>query len=149
MSKLLYSPITSLDGYVNDAAGTFDWAAPDNEVHAFVNELERSVGTYLFGRRMYETMVFWETADAIAGQPAVARDFTTLWKAADKVVYSSTLASLSSALPGAGRGGRRHAGPPRRRPPDAGAPRSALFPLRHGLPALPGGDVRATTHPRR
>ena len=71
MAKLIYSAITSLDGYIEDEDGNFDWAAPDEEVHAFVNDLERPVGTYLYGRRMYETMVYWETAHAVADQPPV------------------------------------------------------------------------------
>jgi dihydrofolate reductase len=97
MAELIYSAIGSLDGYVEDAAGKFDWAAPDDEVHAFVNELERPVATYLYGRRMYETMVFWETVDAEGDWPAVARDFAAIWQAAEKVVYSRTLESVSSA----------------------------------------------------
>jgi dihydrofolate reductase len=97
MAKLIYSAITSLDGYVADEAGTFEWAAPDDEMHAFVNDLERSIGTYLYGRRMYETMVYWETADTLPDQPPVVRDFTQIWQAADKVVYSRTLASPTSA----------------------------------------------------
>jgi dihydrofolate reductase len=72
MVKLIYSPIASLDGHVEDEQGTFDWAAPDDEVHAFVNELERPIGTYLYGRRVYETMVFWETVSVGADQPASA-----------------------------------------------------------------------------
>lgn len=75
MAKLIYSAITSLDGYVADGSGNFDWAAPDEEVHSFVNDLERSVGTYLYGRRMYEVMAGWETADAVLDQPAFLRDF--------------------------------------------------------------------------
>jgi hypothetical protein len=75
MARLIYSAITSLDGYVADENGNFDWAAPDEEVHAFVNDLERPVGTYLYGRRMYETMVYWETASTLAGQPPVERGF--------------------------------------------------------------------------
>jgi dihydrofolate reductase len=97
MAKLIYSAITSLDGYVADKEGNFDWAAPDEEVHAFINELERPIGTYLYGRRMYETMLYWETAPTLADQPAVARDFRAIWQAADKVVYSRTLETLSSA----------------------------------------------------
>jgi dihydrofolate reductase len=96
MAKLIYSAIASLDGYIEDDQGTFDWAEPDEEVHAFVNELQRSVGTYLFGRRMYETMAVWETLD-VAGQPTVLRDFAELWRGADKIVYSTTLESLSTA----------------------------------------------------
>ena len=97
MAKLIYSSIASLDGYIADTNGNFDWAAPDEEVHRFVNDLERPVGTYLFGRRMYQVMVYWETADSVADQPPVARDFAELWQAADKVVYSRTLDAVSSA----------------------------------------------------
>jgi dihydrofolate reductase len=86
--------IASLDGYVEDESGNFDWAAPDEEVHAFVNELERPIGTYLYGRRMYETMVAWETMD---DEHPVMRDFAELWRAADKIVYSRSLESASSA----------------------------------------------------
>jgi dihydrofolate reductase len=100
MAKLIYSAITSLDGYIADADGNFDWAAPDAEVHAFVNDLERPVGTYLYGRRMYEVMVAWETWEAaptLAGQPPFMQDFAQIWQAADKIVYSTTLATVSSA----------------------------------------------------
>jgi dihydrofolate reductase len=97
MAKLIYSAITSLDGYVEDEEGRFDWAAPGDEVHAFINDLERPIGTYLYGRRMYETMVFWETVSTDADQPAVMRDFAELWRAAEKVVYSRTLQTASSA----------------------------------------------------
>ena len=97
MAKLIYSAIASLDGYVADENGTFDWAEPDEEVHRFVNDLERPVGTYLMGRRMYEVMVYWETAHTVAGQPAYMRDFAEIWQAADKVVYSKTLEKPSSA----------------------------------------------------
>jgi dihydrofolate reductase len=97
MAKLQYSALMSLDGYVEDKDGNFDWAAPDDEVHAFVNDLERSVGTYLYGRRMYETMVYWETAHTIADQPRVVLDFAQLWQAADKIVYSTTLLTVQSA----------------------------------------------------
>jgi dihydrofolate reductase len=95
MSKLIYSAIASLDGYVEDEAGAFDWAAPDDEVHAFVNDLERPISTYLYGRRMYETMVYWETVNA-AEAPAPVRDFAEIWRAAEKVVYSRTIESVSS-----------------------------------------------------
>ena len=94
---LIYSVIMSLDGYVADADGNFDWAVPDEEVHTFVNDLERPVGTYLFGRRMYETMVYWETADTVADQPDYMLDYAQVWQAADKVVYSRTLETTSSA----------------------------------------------------
>ena len=97
MAKLIYSAIASLDGYVEDAGGSFDWAAPDEEVHAFVNDLERPVGTYLYGRRMYETMRSWETAHTAAGQPPVALDFARIWQAADKIVYSTTLRAPATA----------------------------------------------------
>jgi dihydrofolate reductase len=96
MAKLIYSAITSLDGYVADENGKFDWAAPDEEVHSFVNDLERPVGTYLYGRRMYEVMVAWETL-ALADQPPVMRDFAEIWHGADKIVYSKTLETVSSA----------------------------------------------------
>jgi dihydrofolate reductase len=97
MAALIYSAITSVDGYVADQHGNFDWAEPDEEVHAFVNDVERRVGTYLYGRRMYETMVFWETADTVADQPPFVHDYTRLWQAADKIVYSRTLDTVSSA----------------------------------------------------
>jgi dihydrofolate reductase len=96
VANLIYSAITSLDGYVADADGNFDWAAPDEEVHAFVNDLERPVGTYLYGRRMYEVMRYWETAHTVADHP-VEQDFAEIWRAADKIVYSRTLEAVSSA----------------------------------------------------
>jgi dihydrofolate reductase len=95
MAKLIYSAIASLDGFVEDADGSFDWAAPDEEVHAFVNDLERPVGTHLYGRRMYETMVYWETAPG--GHASPVEDFAEIWRAADKIVYSKTLESVASA----------------------------------------------------
>src|SRR3954451_1435326 len=97
MAKLIYAAIASLDGYVEDEDGRFDWSAPDEEVHAFVNDLERPIGTYLYGRRMYETMVFWETATADVDEPAVFRDYAAIWRAAEKIVYSRTLETVSSA----------------------------------------------------
>ena len=90
-AKLIYSAIASLDGYVEDESGTFDWAAPDEEVHRFFNDLERPVGTYLYGRRMYETMVFWDSPPNPAEQPPYVQDFAAIWQAADKIVYSRTL----------------------------------------------------------
>jgi dihydrofolate reductase len=96
MARLIYSAITSLDGYIADASGSFGWAAPDDELHAFVNDRERSIGTYLYGRRMYEVMGFWETADARPDASAVERDYTAIWQAADKVVYSRTLDAVST-----------------------------------------------------
>ena len=97
MAKLIYSAITSLDGYVADEDGKFDWSAPDEEVHAFVNDLERPVGTYLLGRRMYEVLVVWENPDAFADQEPVLRDYAEIWQAAEKIVYSKTLEAVSSA----------------------------------------------------
>jgi dihydrofolate reductase len=97
MARLVYSMLASLDGFVEDSSGRFEWAAPDAEVHAFVNELERPVGTYLYGRRMYETMRYWEDPPDLAAQPPHIRDYAALWQAADKVVYSRTLRSVSSA----------------------------------------------------
>ena len=97
MAKLIYSAITSLDGHVADVEGNFEWAAPDEEVHTFVNDLERPVGTYLYGRRMYQVMVGWETAHTLADQPPVMRDFAEIWQAADKIVYSRTLETVSTA----------------------------------------------------
>jgi dihydrofolate reductase len=97
MAKLIYSAITSLDGYVADEDGNFDWAAPDEEVHSFVNDLERPIGTYLFGRRMYDVLVAWETPHTFADQSPVLQDYAEIWQAADKIVYSKTLEAVSSA----------------------------------------------------
>jgi dihydrofolate reductase len=97
MGKLIYSAIASADGYVEDATGNFGWAAPDEEVHRFVNGLERPVGTYLYGRRMYETMLYWETAHMVPGQPPLVREFASIWQAAEKLVFSKTLKTVSSA----------------------------------------------------
>ena len=97
MARLIYSAIMSLDGYTADADGRFEWAAPDEEVHAFVNELERPVGTYLYGRGMYETMRYWETAHALPGQRPVSLDFARIWQAADKIVYSATLGTADTS----------------------------------------------------
>ena len=96
MAKLIYSAISSLDGYVADRDGRFDWAEPDEELHTFVNEIERPVGTYLYGRRTYEVMVAWETAHTRARQPPFMRDFAELWRDADKIVYTRTLGTVSS-----------------------------------------------------
>jgi dihydrofolate reductase len=93
MAKLIYSTISSLDGYVADESGSFDWSAPDEEVHAAVNDFERRIGTYLYGRRMYDVMVAWET---LADEAPVMREFAEIWRAADKVVYSRTLEDVSS-----------------------------------------------------
>jgi dihydrofolate reductase len=97
VGKLIYSAIASLDGYVADEAGKFDWAEPDEEVHRLVNDLERPVGTYLYGRRMYEVMAYWETAHALPDQPPFVRDFAEIWQAADKIVYSKTLETAATA----------------------------------------------------
>jgi dihydrofolate reductase len=98
VAKLIYSSIASLDGYIEDRDGRFDWARPDGEVHEFVNDLERTVGTYLYGRRMYETMVYWEDAEVGADDvPPYIRDYAEIWRATDKIVYSTTLESPSSA----------------------------------------------------
>jgi dihydrofolate reductase len=96
MARLIYSAIASLDGYIEDEQGRFDWAKPDAEVHSFVNDLERPVGTYLLGRRMYEVMVYWETV-ALEDAPPYIREFAEIWRAADKIVYSRTLEAVSSA----------------------------------------------------
>ena len=97
MARLIYSAITSLDGYIADAQGDFGWGEPDEEVFAFVNDLERPIGTHLYGRRMYETMVYWETAPDLARQSEVERDFAQIWQSADKIVYSRTLDTVTSA----------------------------------------------------
>src|SRR4028118_1815991 len=101
MGKLIYAANTSLDGYLEDEAGSFDWSVPDNEVHAFWNEHEheheRRIGTSLYGRRMYETMRVWESDDWLTNKPAVVRDYADIWRDADKVVYSSTLDEVSTA----------------------------------------------------
>ena len=97
MARLIYATIASLDGYIEDESGRFDWAMPSDEVHAFVNDLERPIGTYLYGRRMYETMVFWESPPDLAAEPRVVQDFAELWQAADKIVYSRTLTATTSA----------------------------------------------------
>jgi dihydrofolate reductase len=97
VGKLIYAAISSLDGYVEDVDGNFGWAEPDDEVHAFVNDLERPVGTYLYGRRMYETMAGWETDPILAAQSPVARDFAEIWRSAEKIVYSRTLERPSTA----------------------------------------------------
>jgi dihydrofolate reductase len=96
MAKLIYSAITSLDGYIADEEGNFDWAMPDEEVHTFINDLEQRLGTHLYGRRMYETMLYWETAHTVADHP-VEQNFAKIWRAAEKVVYSKTLQTVSSA----------------------------------------------------
>jgi dihydrofolate reductase len=96
MAKLIYSGIMSLDCYVADEDGTFDWSAPDPEVHEFVNDLERPIGTYLYGRRMYEVMAYWETGPG-ASDPHHLREYGEIWRSADKIIYSSTLKEVASA----------------------------------------------------
>jgi dihydrofolate reductase len=91
MARLIYSAIASLDGYVADENGNFDWAKPDEEVHSFVNDLERPVGTYLYGRRMYEVMRYWADVPDLAEKPRFVQDFAEIWRAADKIVYSRML----------------------------------------------------------
>ena len=96
MAKLIYSALASLDGYVADEEGKYDWAEPDEEVHTFVNDLTRPIGTHLYGRGMYEVLRAWETLDS-TDQPAYIRDFAAIWQGADKIVYSRTLTTVSSA----------------------------------------------------
>ncbi|MGW8227215.1 MAG: dihydrofolate reductase family protein [Anaerolineales bacterium] len=96
MAHLIYSAITSLDGYIEDADGKFDWAVPDEEVHRFINDLVRAAGTYLYGRRMYETMVGWETDPDLAAMSPIMGDFAEIWQAADKIVFSRTLKAVST-----------------------------------------------------
>ena len=95
MAKLIYTSISSLDEYVVDAQGKFDWAAPDEEVHAFVNDLERALGTFLYGRRIYETMMVWETMP-VENEPPVVQDYAQIWRAAQKIVFSRTLTKPST-----------------------------------------------------
>lgn len=97
MAKLIYSAIMSLDGYTEDKSGNFDWAFPGEEVHRFINDLERAAGTYLYGRRMYETMAVWETDPSLAAESPFTRDFAAIWQAADKIVYSRKLEAVSTA----------------------------------------------------
>lgn len=96
MANLIYPAIMSLDGYIEDRDGKFDWAVPDEELHAFINGHERPVGTYLYGRRMYETMAGWETDPALADQSTLMREFAQIWQAAEKIVYSKTLDRVST-----------------------------------------------------
>jgi dihydrofolate reductase len=100
MAKLIYSAIASLDGYVADEQGEFGWAMPDEEVHAFVNDLERPVGTYLYGRRMYEVMKIWETDEFLEGQPPCMREYAEIWRAAEKIVYSRSLDEVATSRTG-------------------------------------------------
>jgi dihydrofolate reductase len=97
MAKLIYMALSSLDGYIEDETGRFDWAVPDEEVHRFINDLVRPAGTYLYGRRLYETMAGWETDESLADHSPIMRDFAGIWQSADKVVYSTTLATPSTS----------------------------------------------------
>ncbi len=97
MAKLIYVAITSLDGYIEDGDGKFDWGMPDEQAHRFINDLQRTVGTYLYGRRLYEVMAVWETDPSFAAESPYMRDFAEIWQAAEKIVYSRTLASVSTA----------------------------------------------------
>jgi dihydrofolate reductase len=97
VAKLIYSAIASADGFIEDSDGGLDWGVPGEELLRFINDLERPAGTYLYGRRMYEAMVYWETAHTVPGQPPLFQEFTGIWQAADKIVFSKTLASVSSA----------------------------------------------------
>jgi dihydrofolate reductase len=96
MAHLIYSALSSLDGYIVDRDGNFDWAMPDEEVHSFINNLERTVGTYLYGRRMYETMLVWETDPNLAADSPITQDYAQIWQTADKIVYSKTLQAVST-----------------------------------------------------
>jgi dihydrofolate reductase len=97
MAKLIYISNVSLDGYIEDEHGSFNWTAPDDEVFAFITDLVRSVGTHLYGRRLYDTMAVWETDSALAAQSELMGDFADVWQAAEKVVYSTTLDAVSTA----------------------------------------------------
>jgi dihydrofolate reductase len=96
MAQLIYSAISSLDGYIEDSDGKFGWAMPDEEVHKFANSLEHKIGTHLYGRRMYETMMVWETNPNLANESPLMRDFAEIWQTADKIVYSKTLQAVST-----------------------------------------------------
>jgi dihydrofolate reductase len=97
MAKLIYAAISSLDGYVADAQGNFDWSMPSDEVHRFVNNLQRGIGTYLYGRRMYEVMRYWDTASTGSGEPSAEQEFAKIWQATDKIIYSGSLDEVSTA----------------------------------------------------
>lgn len=97
MGTLVYAANISLDGFLEDETGAFDWSVPDEDVHAFWNEHERHIGTSLYGRRMYETMRVWERDDWLTDEPPVVREYAEIWRDADKVVYSSSLAEVTTA----------------------------------------------------
>jgi len=97
MAKLIYTAITSVDGYIEDENGNFEWGIPNEQVHCFINNLERSIGLYLYGRRMYEVMDAWEKASTFSDQPPFIQEFAYIWQAADKIVFSKTMNAVSSA----------------------------------------------------
>jgi len=97
MGKLIYAANISIDGFLEDETGSFDWSVPDEDVHAFWNEHERHIGTSLYGRRMYEAMRVWESDDWLTNEPTVVREYAQIWRDADKVVYSSSLIDVSTA----------------------------------------------------
>jgi dihydrofolate reductase len=155
MAKLIYTGIMSLDGYTADEDGKFDWAVPDEEVHAFVNDLERPIGTYLYGRRMYEMMVAWENPHTFSDQRPVMLDFAEIWQAADKIVYSRTLETVSTARTRIERDfdaqAVRQLKAAAGRDIDVGGPELAAHPIRAGLvdeihqfvnPVIVGGGKR-------
>ena len=145
MGKLIYAANISLDGFLEDETGSFDWSVPDEDVHAFWNEHERHIGTSLYGRRMYETMRVWESEDWLTNEPPVVREYAGIWRDADKVVYSTSLADVSTARtrierqfePEAVRRLKETSGPEHRRRGHRG----------RGLPARPGRRVRAAAVP--
>ena len=97
MAKLTYVTNVSLDGYIEDAQGGLDWTEPTDEYFAFITDLVRLIGTWLYGRRLYETMAVWETDPTLAGESELNADFANVWQAADKIVYSTTLDAVSTA----------------------------------------------------
>ena len=96
MARLIYTSITSLDGYVSDERGSFDWSAPDDEVHTFINDLQRNIGTHLYGRRLYDVLKAWETMP-LAGEPESIADYARVWRGADKIVYSRTMGAVETS----------------------------------------------------
>lgn len=97
MAKLIYVSNMSLDGFIEDEDGRFDWTAPSDEVFAYITDLVRPLGTHLYGRRLYETMAVWETDPSLAAQSELMADFAEVWRAADKTVYSTTLNAVATA----------------------------------------------------
>ena len=147
MARLIYSMIASLDGYVADERGEFGWAEPDEEVHRFVNDLERPVGTYLFGRRMYEVMAVWDDPGEFAAGPDYIREFGEVWRAADKIVYSTTLEDVPTAGRGSSAASTRTPSAGSRRPPSTISPSAArTSPARR---CAPGSSTSCTCSPCR